>query len=45
VKLEDVLNIIKSKPPTLDLILTGNHAKDEIIELADLVTLATLNYA
>jgi len=22
----------------LDLILTGNHAKDEIIELADLVT-------
>jgi cob(I)alamin adenosyltransferase len=38
VKLEDVLNLIKSKPSTLDLILTGNHAKDEIIELADLVT-------
>ena len=38
VKLEDVLNIIKSKPDTLDLVLTGNHAKDEIIELADLVT-------
>ena len=38
VKLEDVLNLIKSKPPALDLILTGNYAKDEIIELADLVT-------
>ena len=38
VKLEDVLNLIKSKPPGLDLVLTGNHAKDEVIELADLVT-------
>ena len=38
VKLEDVLNLIKSKPSTLDLALTGNHAKDEIIEIADLVT-------
>jgi cob(I)alamin adenosyltransferase len=38
VKLDDILNLIKSKPPTLDLVLTGNHAKDEIIELADLVT-------
>ena len=38
VKLEDVLNLIKSKPSSLDLILTGNYAKDEIIELADLVT-------
>ncbi|MDH3676726.1 MAG: cob(I)yrinic acid a,c-diamide adenosyltransferase [Nitrosopumilus sp.] len=38
VKLEDVLNLIKSKPASLDLVLTGNHAKEEIIELADLVT-------
>jgi len=38
VKLEDVLNLIKTKPSTLDLVLTGNYAKDEIIELADLVT-------
>ena len=38
VKIEDVLNLIKSKPPGLDLVLTGNYAKDEIIELADLVT-------
>ncbi|MBI2111335.1 MAG: cob(I)yrinic acid a,c-diamide adenosyltransferase, partial [Nitrosarchaeum sp.] len=38
VKIEEVLNLIKSKPRELDLILTGNYAKDEIIELADLVT-------
>ena len=38
VKLNDVLDIIKSKPPDLDLVLTGNHATKEIIELADLVT-------
>ena len=38
VKLEDVINLIKSKPQKLDLILTGNYAKEEIIDLADLVT-------
>jgi cob(I)alamin adenosyltransferase len=38
VKVEDVINLIKSKPLKLDLILTGNYAKDEIVELADLVT-------
>lgn len=38
IKLEDVVNLIKSKPFNLDLILTGNYAKNEIIELADLVT-------
>jgi len=38
VKIEDVISLIKSKPQKLDLILTGNYAKDEIIELADLVT-------
>ena len=38
VKLEDVLDIIKIKPPHVNLILTGNYAKKEIIEAADLVT-------
>ena len=38
IKLKDVLEIIKTKPKELDLILTGNYAKEEIIELADLVT-------
>jgi cob(I)alamin adenosyltransferase len=38
ISVDDVLNIIKSKPKEVDLILTGNYAKDEIIEIADLVT-------
>ena len=37
-KLDDVIDMIKSKPTELDLVLTGNHATKEIIELADLVT-------
>ena len=38
IKLEDVLSLIKSKPENVDLVLTGNHAKQELIEIADLVT-------
>jgi len=35
---KEIIKIIKEKPEKLDLVLTGNHAKEEIIELADLVT-------
>ena len=38
ISVEDVLKIITSKPEEMDLVLTGNYAKDEIIEAADLVT-------
>lgn len=38
VKIEDVLDLIKIKPANLNLVLTGNHAKQEIIDAADLVT-------
>lgn len=38
VKTEEVLDLIKTKPDKVDLILTGNYAKPEVIELADLVT-------
>ena len=38
ISVADVLKLIKSKPDVLDLVLTGNYAKDEIIEIADLVT-------
>ena len=38
VNLQDVLDIIKIKPPNLNLVLTGNYAKQEIIDAADLVT-------
>jgi len=34
----DVLELIKTKPETLNLVLTGNHAKQKIIDAADLVT-------
>lgn len=35
---EEVIEIIKSKPEKLELILTGRYAPKNIIELADLVT-------
>ena len=35
---KEIIELIKEKPEKLDLVLTGNHAKEEIIELADLVT-------
>jgi cob(I)alamin adenosyltransferase len=38
ISLEDVLDLIKSKPQNVDLVLTGNYAKNEVIEAADLVT-------
>lgn len=38
VGLDDVLKIISDKPDSVNLVLTGNHAKDEVIEKADLVT-------
>jgi len=38
VKLEEVLELIKIKPANLNLVLTGNYAKNEIIDIADLVT-------
>jgi len=38
IDVKDVLELIKSKPTELNLVLTGNHATTEIIEVADLVT-------
>ena len=37
-KIDDVIDLIKSKPSELDLVLTGNHAAKEVIDIADLVT-------
>jgi len=37
-QLRDVMRIIQNRPKRLSLILTGNHACEEIILLADLVT-------
>jgi len=38
VSLESVLSLIKEKPASLHLVLTGRDAKEEIIKEADLVT-------
>ena len=38
IPLSDVLQLIDSKPETVELILTGRNAKPEIFERADLVT-------
>jgi len=38
VDIQEVANLIKSKPQELDLVLTGNYAREEIIDMADLVT-------
>ena len=38
VPLEDALELIRSKPDLLHLVITGRGAKQELIDLADLVT-------
>jgi cob(I)alamin adenosyltransferase len=38
INIKSVVDLIKLKPKKLDLVLTGNHAKEEVLELADLVT-------
>lgn len=35
---ERILEIIKNKPETVELVLTGRYAKKEIMDAADLVT-------
>lgn len=36
--LEEILEVLKNKPENKHVIVTGRNAKDELIELADLVT-------
>ena len=38
IELEDVLELLRDKPPELHLILTGRNAHPKVIEMADLVT-------
>ena len=38
IPLVDLLNLVNSKPESVELILTGRNAKLEILEKADLVT-------
>lgn len=38
VPLPDLLDLIRNKPPAVDLILTGRYAPPEVVELADTVS-------
>ena len=38
IDVQEIIKIIKEKPSDLDLVLTGRDVKEEILELADLVT-------
>jgi cob(I)alamin adenosyltransferase len=38
VPLDELLELVRSKPPTMHLVLTGRNAPPELIELADLVS-------
>jgi cob(I)alamin adenosyltransferase len=38
IKLKEVIDLIKNKPPALDLILTGRYAPAKIIKIADTVS-------
>lgn len=42
IPLEEVLDMVRSKPPELELILTGRYAPGEIIELGDIVSNVTM---
>jgi cob(I)alamin adenosyltransferase len=38
IDVKDVLELIKIKPSKVTLVLTGNHAKQKVLDVADLVT-------
>jgi len=38
VDIKQVIDLIKSRPQNVNIVLTGNHAMPELIEIADLVT-------
>ncbi len=38
VSVEDVVRMLKERPPRVEVVLTGRYAPPEIVELADLVT-------
>jgi cob(I)alamin adenosyltransferase len=38
IKLQSVVQLIKNKPPKVEIVLTGRNASSEIIEIADMVS-------
>ncbi len=37
-ELEDLLDVVRSKPESVELVITGRYAPKELVEIADLVT-------
>ena len=37
-KLEDLMDVVKEKPESVELVITGRYAPEELINIADLVT-------
>ena len=35
---DDILEMVRRRPPGVDVVLTGNHASDRMMDVADLVT-------
>ena len=38
IEVEDVIGLVKERPPSVELILTGRSADDRLVEIADMVT-------
>jgi cob(I)alamin adenosyltransferase len=38
VPLDEVIRLIRERPPRVEIIITGRHADDRLVEMADLVT-------
>ncbi|HEU0166858.1 MAG TPA: cob(I)yrinic acid a,c-diamide adenosyltransferase, partial [Chloroflexota bacterium] len=38
IPVDEVLDMLRTKPPMVHVVLTGRNAKEEVIELADTVT-------
>jgi cob(I)alamin adenosyltransferase len=38
IPLEDVIKVLQEKRPDLHVVITGRNAKDDLVEIADLVT-------
>ncbi|MBU1368703.1 MAG: cob(I)yrinic acid a,c-diamide adenosyltransferase [Bacteroidetes bacterium] len=38
IAINEVIETLRSKPPELELVITGRYAQEELIEIADLVT-------
>jgi len=38
VNVDDVIEVVKNRPPRVEVVLTGRYAPPQLVEIADLVT-------